>query len=127
MLTLDPRHKRLHLSRVQMIDLHGDAMAPGVPHQLGGLFNDFGSVNLRSLRACASAGAVYGGSRCAQFDSDAAAGAARCPCYQGNFTLEYLTHHQLSLNRLHLKFVHNLHRRESHNSITFCFQLASRS
>ena len=52
LLTLDTRHQRLHLRRVQMIDLHGDALAAGVLHQLGRLFNRFGTVIARNV-ACA--------------------------------------------------------------------------
>jgi len=44
LLTLDSRHQRLHLRRVQMIDLHGYAVAAGLLHQLGRLFDRFVTV-----------------------------------------------------------------------------------
>jgi len=44
LVTLDTRHQRLHLRRVQMIDLHGDAPAASLLHQLGRLFNHLGTV-----------------------------------------------------------------------------------
>jgi hypothetical protein len=76
-----------------MIDLHGDPLAAGVLHHFGGLFNRFGTVVFGTLRARGSPSAIHSGSSRAEFDSDTAARAARCPCDQRHFALQYLTHH----------------------------------
>jgi hypothetical protein len=93
LLALETRDQTLDLHRVQMIDLHGDPLAASLPHQVGRLLNRFGTVILGTLRARGATREVYRGSSRAQLDSDAAARAARCPCDQRHFALEYLTHH----------------------------------
>src|SRR5688572_14604149 len=61
-LARDTRYQGLHLRRVQMIDLHGDALAASVLHQLGRLFNRFGTVILGTLRARGATSEVHRGS-----------------------------------------------------------------
>src|SRR5438093_13560813 len=93
LLTLDTRHQRLHLRRVQMIDLHGDAPPASLLHQLGRLFNRFGTVILGTLRTRGATREVHRGSSRAQFDSDAPARAARCPCDQRHFAFKHARYH----------------------------------
>lgn len=76
-----------------MIDLHGDALAASLLHQLGRLLNRFGTVKFGTLRARGSASAVHRRSSRTQLDSDAAARAARCPCDQRHSAFKYLAHY----------------------------------
>jgi hypothetical protein len=96
-LVRDTRDQRLHLRRIQMINLHGDALAARVLHELGRLFNRFRTVVLRALRARGAPSAVDGRSSRTQLNCDAAARAARCSCYQRHFSFKLSRHHSTPL------------------------------
>jgi hypothetical protein len=85
MVTLDTRDQRLYLSRVQVIDLHGDPFTAGLLDEVGCFLNRFRTVQLGSLCTGGSAGAIHRGAGRTQFDGNAAARRASCACHQHYF------------------------------------------
>ena len=77
LLGVDPLDQRRHLLRLEVVDRHGDALPARLAHELGGLLDRLGAVDLRARSRVLRPGRVHGRARLAERDRDAAPSAAR--------------------------------------------------
>ena len=78
-LGVDPLDQAADLPGLQVVDRDGDSLAARRGHELGGLLDRLGPVDLGAAPARAAAGRVDRRPRLAERDGDAAAGAPRRP------------------------------------------------
>ncbi len=96
--SIDALDQGRDLLRLEMVDLHRDALAAGGVDQLGGLLDRLGSVHLGALLPSGPAGAVHGGAGSAELDRDPSSGGPGGAGHECDLAFECLFHQPVLLS-----------------------------